>query len=76
MLYPLNTVVLTHINELKQANITDKFITSFYVVSLFKHIPLEETINLAVDKIFNKNPELKFTKKELKDSQTFGATLA
>ena len=64
----------TFINELKQANITDKFITSFDVVSLFTHIPLEETINLAVDKIFNKNPELKITKKELKELFIFATS--
>ena len=36
-------------NELKQANITDKHIISFDVMSLLTHIPLKETIDLAVN---------------------------
>ena len=55
----------TFVKELKQANVTDKFITSFDVVSLFTHIPLKETVDLAVNKILAKKPDLKISKKEL-----------
>ena len=45
--------------------VSDKFIVSFYVVSLFTNIPLNETTDLAVDLIFRDNPSLKCSKEDL-----------
>ena len=42
-----------------------KFLISFDVTSLFTNIPLEETINIAIDTIFQNYPNVKFTRKEL-----------
>ena len=55
----------TFIKDLKQNNIKNKFMVSFDVCSLFTNIPLQETIDLAVNLIFEKNNNLKITKKEL-----------
>ena len=52
-------------NELKQANITDKHIISFDVMSLLTHIPLKETVDLAVNLLQKK--DLKMNKKELRE---------
>ena len=53
------------IEEIKQLNTYGKFLTSFDVTSLFTNIPLEETINIAIDTIFENYPNIKFTRKEL-----------
>ena len=51
-------------------NIINKFTVSFDVC-LFTNLPLDETINLAVDLIFEKYTNLKITKKELFELFTF-----
>ena len=43
-----------------------KFIVSYDVASLFTNIPLRETIDTAINLIFNHNPNLSITRKELK----------
>ena len=43
------------VSELSNVDLQNKFLVSFDVVSLFTNIPLEESINLAVDKIFETN---------------------
>ena len=55
----------TFIEELKQINTYGKFLISFDVTSLFTNIPLEETVNIAIDVIFENYPNVKFTRKEL-----------
>ena len=55
----------TFIEEIKQLNTYGKFLISFDVTSLFTNIPLEETIDIAIDTIFQNYPNVKFTKKEL-----------
>ena len=55
----------TFIEEIKQLNTYGKFLISFDVTSLFTNIPLEETINIAIDTIFQNYPNVKFTRKEL-----------
>ena len=42
------------------------FLFSFGVTSLFTNIPFQETIDIAINLIFNHNPNLKITRKELK----------
>ena len=40
-------------------------LVSYDVANLFTNIPLQETIDIAINLIFNHNPNLKITKKEL-----------
>ena len=44
----------------------EKFLLSYNVTSLFTNIPPQETIDIAINLIFNHNPNLNITKKELK----------
>ena len=44
-----------------------KFFVSYDVSSLFTNIPLQEAINIPINLIFNHNPILKITKKNLKN---------
>ena len=48
------------------ANLSRKCIVSYDVTSLFTNIPLQETIDIAINLIFNHNPNLNITKNELK----------
>ena len=49
-------------------NLSKKFVVSYDVTSLFTNIPLQETIDIGINLIFifNHNPNLNITKKELK----------
>ena len=48
------------------ANLSKKFLVSYHVTSIFTIIPLQETIDIAINLIFNHNPNLNITRKELK----------
>ena len=48
----------------KNANLSKKFLVSYDVTSLFTNIPLQETIDIAINLIFNHNPNLS----QLKDA--------
>ena len=52
--------------QIKNANLSKEFVVSYDVTSLFTNIPLQETIDIAINLIFNHNPNLNITKKELK----------
>ena len=52
--------------QIKIANPSKKFLVSHDVTSRFTNIPLQETIGIAINLIFNHNPNLKITKRELK----------
>ena len=54
------------VSQIKNANLFKKFLVSYDVTSLFTNIPLQETINIAINLIFNHNPNLKIIRKELK----------
>ena len=54
------------VEELRSFDFKDKFLISFDVESLFTNIPLNETIDIAVDLIFKHNPEFSITKPDLK----------
>ena len=54
------------VSQIKNANLSKKFLVSYDVTSLFTNIPLQETIDIAINLIFNHNPNLNITKKELK----------
>ena len=52
--------------QIKNANLSKKFFVFYDVTSLFTNIPLQETINIAINLIFNQNLNLNITKKTLK----------
>ena len=54
------------VSQIKNANLSKKFLVSYDVTSLFTNIPLQETIDIAINLIFNPNPNLNITTKELK----------
>ena len=53
-------------SQIKNANLSRKFLVSFDVTSLFTNILLQGTIDIAINLIFNHNPNLNIIKKELK----------
>ena len=53
-----------------------KFLVSYNVTSLFTNISLQETIDLAINLIFNHNPNLKITRKELQKLFLFATSQA
>ena len=61
-----STDTFTFLQDLNKADIKDKFVVSFDVYSLFTNIPLNETIDLAIDRLFAKKPSLNATRKELR----------
>ena len=50
-------------SQINNANLSKKFLVSYDVTSLFTNIPLQETINIAINLIFNHNPNLNITRK-------------
>ena len=54
------------IKELEEVRDYNFFLLSFDVSSLFTNIPLNETIELALDYILSNNPEVNISRKDLK----------
>ena len=54
------------VSEIKNANLCKKFLVSYAVTSLFTNIPIQEAIDIAINLIFDHNPNLNITTKELK----------
>ena len=54
------------VSQIKNANVSKTFLVSYDVTSLFTNIPPQETIGIAINLIFNHNPNLNITRKELK----------
>ena len=44
---------------------TNKYMVSYDVTSLFTNIPLEETINLTINLLFEAKPDLNISRKDL-----------
>ena len=53
-------------SQIKNANLSRKFLVSYDVTTLFTNIPLQEVIDIAMNLIFDHNPNLNITQKELK----------
>ena len=53
------------VSQIGNANHSKKVLVSYSVASLFANIPLQETIDIAINLIFNPNPNLNITRKEL-----------
>ena len=52
------------VSQIKNANLPKRFLVFFDVTSLFTNITLQETINIAINPIFNHSPNLNLTKKD------------
>ena len=48
-------------SQIKNANLSRKVLVSYDVYSLFTNDPLQETIDIAINLIFNHNPNIKVT---------------
>ena len=61
-------LTFSFVSQIKNANLSKKFLVSYDVTSLFTNIPLQENIVIGINLIFifNHNPNLNITKKELK----------
>ena len=53
------------VSQINNTNLSKKILVFCNVTSLFTNIPLQETIDMAINLIFNHNPNLHITKKEL-----------
>ena len=51
------------VSQIKNVNLSKKSLVSYNVTSLFTNIPLQETIDIAINLIFNHNPNLNITTK-------------
>ena len=50
--------------QIKSAKFSAKFLVSYNITSLCINIPLQETIDVGINLIFNHNPNLKITKND------------
>ena len=50
--------------QIKSAKFSGKFLVSYNITSLCINIPLQETIDVGINLIFNHNPNLKITKND------------
>ena len=55
------------VSQMKNGNLSEKFLLSYDVTSLFTNIPLQKNTDIAINLIFNPNPNLNITKRELKN---------
>ena len=56
----------TFVKDIQKVSTNNTFMVSYDVTSLFTNIPLDETIDIAVNTIFDKTPNIKISKSELK----------
>ena len=54
------------VSQIKNAHLSKNNFVSYDVTSLFANISLQETTDIAMNLIFNHNPNLSITRKELK----------
>ena len=52
------------VSQIKNVSLSKKFLVFYDVTSLFTNIPVQETIDIVINLIFNHNPNLNITKKE------------
>ena len=64
----------TTFSQIKNANLSKRFLGSYDVTSYFTNILLQETIEIAINLIFSHNPSLKITRKELKKNFFFATS--
>ena len=56
----------TFVKEVNQVSVSNQFLISYDVNSLFTNIPLDETIEIAINKILENRQDLKISKRNLK----------
>ena len=66
--------IFSFVSQNKNLNLSKKFLVSYDVTNLFTNIPLQETIDIAISLIFNHNPNLNITTKELKKLLLFATS--
>ena len=54
------------VSQIKNVYLSKKFLVSYDITSLSTNIPLQETIDIATNLIFNHHPNLNITRIELK----------
>ena len=54
------------VSQIKNENLSKNLLVSYNVTALFTNTPFQETIDIAINLIFNHNPNVNITKKELK----------
>ena len=54
------------VSQIKNANLCKTCLVSYDVTNLFTNTPLQETIDITMNLIFNHNPNLNITREELK----------
>ena len=62
------------VSQIKNTNLSKIFLVSYDVTSLFTNIPLQETIVIAINLIFNHYPNLNIPRKELKKLLLFATS--
>ena len=62
------------VSQIKNGNLSKKFLVSYDLTSLFTNILLQKTIDIAINLIFKHNPNLNITKKELKKLFVFATS--
>ena len=67
-------IALAKLPQIKNANLSGQFPVSYDVTSLFTNFLHQKTINIAINLIFNHNPNLSTTNKELKKLFLFGTS--
>ena len=66
--------IFSFVSQIKNTNLSKKFLVYYHVTGLFTNIPLQETIGIAMNLIFNHNPNLNITRKELKQLFLFATS--
>ena len=64
----------TFCKEMKKVRATNTFLISYNVCSLFTSNPLKKMIDIAVDLLFERNPDFKITKNDLKNLFDFATS--
>ena len=64
------------VSQIKNTNLSKKFLVSYNVTSLFTNIPLPDTINMTINLIFNHNSNLNITRNELNKLFLFATSQA
>ena len=65
-LVPNDCYTFSFVPQIKTANLSKKFLLCYAVTSLFTNIPLQETTDIAINLIFNHNPNPNITIIDLK----------
>ena len=69
-------ILFSFVSQIKNTNLSKKFLVSYHVTSLFTNIPLQQTIAIAINLIFNLNPNLNNTRNELNKLFLFATSQA